>query len=108
MDINGVNNQAIKNYRPQAERTEDPAARADKAKTKDARSGGGDTLRLSHEARLHTAARSTAMQADDMRQERVDALKAQVADGSYQIDNEKIAAKLLQEDVDLFRTLSKS
>jgi negative regulator of flagellin synthesis FlgM len=107
MDIKGVNNQAIKNYRPQTERTEDMAARA--AKAKDARSGGGgDTLRLSHEARLHTAARSTAMQADDMRQERVDALKTQVADGTYRIDNEKIAARLLQEDTELFRTLSGS
>jgi negative regulator of flagellin synthesis FlgM len=102
MDINGLNNQAIKNYRPQAERAEDAAAKAEKAR--DARSGGGgDTLRLSHEAKLHTTARSAAMQADDMRQERVDALKAQVADGTYIIDNEKIAAKLLQEEADLFR-----
>jgi negative regulator of flagellin synthesis FlgM len=102
MDISGLNNQAIKNYRPRTERTEEAAAKA--AKARDERSGGeGDTLRLSHEAKLHTTARSTAMQADDMRQERVDALKAQVADGTYLIDNEKIAAKLLQEEADLFR-----
>jgi flagellar biosynthesis anti-sigma factor FlgM len=43
------------------------------------------------------------MQADDMRQERVDALKAQVADGTYLIDNERIAVKLLQEEADLFQ-----
>jgi negative regulator of flagellin synthesis FlgM len=102
MDINGLNNQAIKNYRPQTERTEEAADKA--AKAKDARlGGGGDTLRLSHEAKLHTAARSAAMQAGDMRQERVEALKAQVADGTYIIDNEKIAAKLLQEEAELFR-----
>jgi negative regulator of flagellin synthesis FlgM len=102
MDIKSLNNQAISNYRPQAERVEDAAAKA--AKAKDARLGDeGDTLRLSHEAKLHTAARSAAMQADDMRQERVDALKAQVEDGTYQIDNEKIAAKLLQDEADLFR-----
>jgi negative regulator of flagellin synthesis FlgM len=102
MDINGLNNQAIKNYSPRAERTEDAAAKA--AKAKDARpDGGGDTLQLSHEAMLHTAARNTAMQTGDMRQDRVDALKAQVADGTYQIDNEKIAMKLLQEEAVIFR-----
>ena len=102
MDINGLNNQSIKNYRPWTERTEEAAAKASKAR--EARSeGAGDTIRLSHEAQLRTTARSTAMQANDMRQERVDALKAQVADGTYHIDNEKIAAKLLQDEVELFR-----
>ena len=102
MDIKSLNNQMINGYRPQLERTEDAAAKAAKAGA--ARPGGeGDTLRLSDEARLHTAARSAAMQAGDMRRERVDALKAQVAEGTYVIDNEKIAAKLLQEEADLFR-----
>jgi negative regulator of flagellin synthesis FlgM len=101
MDINGLNNQRIKGYPPQADRTEEAAAKA--AKAGDARPGGeGDTLRLSQEAILRTTARSTAMQADDMRQERVAALKAQVADGTYRIDNEKIAAKLLLEEAALF------
>ena len=100
MDISGVNNQAIKGYRPQTERTE---GATETSKARGARPGGeGDTLRLSHEAKLHTAARGAAMQADDVRQERVDALKAQVAEGSYHIDNEKIAVKLLQAEAELF------
>ena len=100
MDIKGLHSQTITNYRPQTERTEDAANKA----AKDARPGGeGDTLRLSHEAMLRATARSAAMQTDDIRQERVDALQAQVADGTYRIDNEKIAAKLLQEDAELFR-----
>jgi len=102
MDINGLNNQGITSYRPRADRTEDAAPKG--AKGKEARSEGeGDTIRLSHEAKLRTSARSVAMQADDMRQERVDALKAQVADGTYHIDNGKIAEKLLQEEADLLR-----
>ena len=102
MDIKSLNNPLINGYRPQMERTEDATAKAAKARA--AHPGGeGDTLRLSDEAKLHTAARSAAMQAGDMRQERVDALKAQVADGTYVIDNEKIAAKLLQEEADIFR-----
>ena len=101
MDINGLNNQAITSYRSRAERTEEAADKA--AKGKEARPDGeGDTIQLSHEAKLRTTARSAAMQADDMRQERVDALKAQVAGGTYRIDNEKIAAKLLQEEASLF------
>ena len=102
MDIKSLNNQMVNGYRPQMERTEDATDKAAKAGA--ARPGSeGDTLRLSDEAKLHTAARSAAMQAGDMRQERVDALKAQVADGTYVIDNEKIAAKLLQEETDIFR-----
>ena len=102
MDINGVNSQAIKGYLPQTERPEGVAGET-ATKSKGARPGGeGDTLRLSHEAKLHTTARGAAMQADDVRQERVDALKAQVAEGSYHIDSEKIAVKLLQEEAELF------
>ena len=102
MNVKGLNDQGINSYQPQAERAEETAARL--AKARDMRQGReGDTLRLSHEARLHTAARSTAMQADDMRRERVDVLKAQVANGTYQIDNAKIAANLLKEESDLFR-----
>ena len=102
MDIKGLSGQMINSYRPRTERTEDAAAKA--AKGRDARPDGeGDTLRLSHEARLRTAAHCAALQADDMRRERVDVLKKQVADGTYRIDNEKIAARLLQDEADLFR-----
>ena len=102
MDIKGLRSQTINSYRPQTERTEDAADKG--AKARDARPGGeGDTLRLSREAVLRTTARSAATQADDIRLERVDALRAQVADGTYRIDNEKIAAKLLQEEAELFR-----
>jgi len=102
MDIKELQSQTISNYRSRTARTEDAADKA--AKAGDARPGGeGDTLRLSHEAMLRTAARSAAMQADDIRQERVDALRAQVADGTYRIDNKKIAAKLLREEAELFR-----
>ena len=101
MDIKGLHNQTIESYRSRTERTKDAADKADKAG--DARPGGeGDTLRLSHEAMLRATARSTAMQADDIRQERVDSLRAQIADGTYRIDNEKIAAKLVQEETELF------
>ena len=102
-DIKGLNNSVINNYLPQTERTaESAAARA--AKNSDSRVGGeGDTLHLSPEARLLAVARSTAMQADDVRQERVDILKAQVEDGTYKIDSQKIATKLLQDEAVLFR-----
>jgi negative regulator of flagellin synthesis FlgM len=100
MDITGLNKQTYSRLR--TERPEDAAAKS--AKSGNARLGGeSDTLRLSHEAKLRTAARSAAMQTDDVRQERVDALKTQVADGTYRIDNEKTAANLLREEADLFR-----
>ena len=62
----------------------------------------GDTISLSPEAKLYTEAYSGAMNAPEVRQAKVDAIKARVDAGEYQIDTQKIAAKLLQEEQGLF------
>lgn len=63
----------------------------------------GDRVSVSQNAVLLTEARRTAQASPDVRQEKVDALKAQVADGSYQVDSTKLASKLLAEEGALFR-----
>ena len=45
---------------------------------------------------------SAALAAPEVRAERVDALKAKIAAGDYQIDARNIAEKMLKEDADLF------
>ncbi|CAK7049235.1 MAG: hypothetical protein DELT_00965 [Desulfovibrio sp.] len=62
----------------------------------------GDRVSLSPEAKLRTEAYTTAMNAPDVRQEKIDALKAQVASGEYQPDSKAIASKLLAEEPGLF------
>lgn len=66
-----------------------------------ARTDTGDQLTLTESAqRLLDAARS-AGDASPVDQARVDAVRASIADGSYVIDPERIAAGLLKMDQDL-------
>lgn len=65
----------------------------------------GDRVSLSPAAMLHTAARSAADQAPELRQEKVDGLKERVAAGNYAVDSKKVAEKLLQTEAFLAGTL---
>jgi negative regulator of flagellin synthesis FlgM len=60
-----------------------------------------DRVVLSSEARLRGAALQTAKEAPDVRREKVDELKRQVKDGTYQPDIKKAAANLIRDDLDL-------
>ena len=80
------------------------------AKVKRARTGKGqgqgasaepDRVSLSSEAKLRPLAKQVAMETDDVRAEKVAALKAQVENGTYQIDVRKTAENLIKEDLDL-------
>lgn len=62
----------------------------------------GDSVSLSNEARLMAEANRTAQASPDIRQEKVDTLKAQVQSGTYKMDNERIAQGLLREDMSFF------
>jgi negative regulator of flagellin synthesis FlgM len=54
-----------------------------------------DTVSVSDEAILRTEAYRTAMHTQDIRQEKIEAIKAQIADGTYEVDSRKIAAAIL-------------
>jgi len=75
----------------------------DPQKTQESAKNSGesaDRVVLSSEARLRGAALQTASEAPDVRQEKVDELKRQVKDGTYQPNLKKAAANLLREDLD--------
>ena len=76
-------------------------AQADKDAPKAVQSQG-DRISLSPEAKLRTEAFTAAMAAPEVRQAKVNAIKAQVDSGEYQPDSKKIAAKMLQEEPGLF------
>ena len=64
-------------------------------------SSNADRVALSSEARLRGAALQSANEAPDVRREKIDRLKQQVKDGSYQPDLKKAAANLVRDDLSL-------
>ncbi len=108
MEIKNTLNQ-LDPYRTQL-KTEDAKAAQAKARA-DAKAGTatgakGDRISLSPEAKLRTETFTAAMNAPEVRQAKVDAIKAQVESGEYQPDSKKIAAKLLREEPGLFRPMT--
>lgn len=64
-------------------------------------SATGDTVSIKSSA-LRSAIANEAKAAPDIRQEKVDAIKASIANGTYAIDSKAIAAKLVQAGSELF------
>ena len=62
----------------------------------------GDKVSLSSEAKLRTEAHQAAQSAPDIRWDKVEAIKAKLASGEYEIDNRNVAEKILREEMDLF------
>jgi len=62
----------------------------------------GDKVSFSDEGRLRTEAYKEAMNAPEVREDKVAAIKAQIASGEYEIDSKKIAEGILRDEIDLF------
>ena len=60
-----------------------------------------DGVTVSENARLRSVAYKAAAGADDMRQDRVAALKAMVDNGEYQVDSRDIARRMVAEELDM-------
>lgn len=57
----------------------------------------GDRVKLSQQVRELHAARAAISQMPDIREEKVTAIRAQIEAGTYKVDSEKIAAKMIAE-----------
>ncbi len=100
MEINKALN-GLDSYQAKLEKAEaDAKAKKEKA-AKGKESGESDTVRVSPEAKLRVEAYKTAASSGDIRQEKVDEIKAKIANGTYEIDAKKIAEKIIKEDLDL-------
>ncbi|WP_457570529.1 flagellar biosynthesis anti-sigma factor FlgM [Desulfovulcanus sp.] len=62
----------------------------------------GDKVTLSSTAKLYQEGLKTAKQSPEVRQEKIQELKEKIEAGEYHIDEQKIAQKLVQEDIDLW------
>jgi|GEM_PF-659892 len=98
-------------YQAQMDRTNKPdaarqAAQTGAAKTPQAAAqtaqATGDKINVSFDGMLRTSAFASAMRAPDVRQEKVDAIKQSLDEGTYVIDNRKIATKLVQDEKAIF------
>ena len=85
----------------QAEKNNAARIKAERGDSAQASTSSGDTSTVSTEAKLRAEAYSSAISTPDARTEKVDAIKALVNNGEYQIDTKKIALKLLREDSEL-------
>ena len=65
------------------------------AHTQNAGASRMDTVSVSEEAMLRTEAYRAAMNGPDVRQDKVDALKDRISNGTYQINSRQIAAGML-------------
>lgn len=101
MDINRINSMQISMYR--AESTQEKATDRAKRTKETSSSAQGDKVNLSNNAQLRDVARRTAQEALDIRQEKVDKLKGQLENGSYEIDVRQLAAQLLLDDNEMFK-----
>lgn len=61
-----------------------------------------DSVAFSQDALLLAEATKTAQKAPDVRQEKVNALRVQVQNGTYQVDSSLIAKNLLRDEQSLF------
>ncbi|MGE4291846.1 MAG: flagellar biosynthesis anti-sigma factor FlgM [Desulfovibrio sp.] len=98
MDINSI----VGELNPYAKQKVQEAKRAKNEATTDSKSSeAGDSVQLSSEARLRGAALSEAGHTSDVRSDRVQELKEQVRNGTYQPDIKKAAANLIRDDLSL-------
>lgn len=80
--------------------TDSSAARSAVSNDNNASSRGNtsDTVELSSQARDFDRVRESLQNVPEVDRARVDSIKQQIADGSYQIDTDLIAANILSDD----------
>ena len=97
-DINGVSKSGLPKVTDvsKARRVEEDARAT--AERGGERPAGGDTVALTDSARLLERVEAKLADAASVDVRKVEAIKTEIADGSYQVDDRVIAEKLLQSD----------
>jgi len=74
-----------------------------KAKAKGQATSSGDRVSVSSESKLVAEAAKVAAESPDIRVDRVEALRTQVQEGTYNPDSRRIAEKLVEGELDFLR-----
>jgi negative regulator of flagellin synthesis FlgM len=97
-EAKGVDFMEISNKIPQVQNTARIKSSAKAAASKPTgRPAGADRVELSAKAKELQAAREAIAKMDDMDHEKVARIKAQLKAGTYKVDAEKIAGKMIEE-----------
>lgn len=101
MPIN-INNTGLKNTNidPKSNRPVDNGNNA--GNTPAPAKSGGDSVSLTSEAQQLNSLQEKAMNSSGVDQAKVDRIKAQIENGSYTVDVDRLASKLAQFEGDLF------
>lgn len=98
MEINGLNsNQANASKAKSGQKVSASDAGAKKP-TPAADNSGGETVKISAEAQALNRVSQQLETDAPVNQEKVEALRAAVADGSYKVDPQSVARKMLESD----------
>ncbi len=101
MEINNRINNGLGTYEnAKLEKAERERSKSSESSSSES-SSSRDTVNISDEAVLRTDALQTATSTSDVRREKVEAIKAQIANGEYTIDTRKIATNLVRDDMAL-------
>lgn len=104
MDIQSFSPNAIANRLDPAYANSVEQVQRERSGSDSAVSGSkGDTVSVSQDAVLMNQAARTAQNTPDVRTEQVEALRIQVANGTYKPDSRLIAENLIREEPGLFR-----
>lgn len=104
MEIQAKNNALIDPYAATLEKNSEAIQnRRSKTNEQQVEVNSGDKISVSQDALLLTEARRTAQATPDIRQDKVDAIRMQVENGTYKVDNKLIAENLIREESALFK-----
>lgn len=102
MEIQNTINPLVESYAAELEKSGETRGRI-RAESAGSDAVRGDTVSVSQNALLLTEARRTAQNTPDVRAEKVQALRIQVANGAYKPDSRLMAASLIREEPGLFQ-----
>ncbi|OGP71949.1 MAG: flagellar biosynthesis anti-sigma factor FlgM [Deltaproteobacteria bacterium RBG_13_58_19] len=92
MKVNDINGIGVEQLQPNQTGSVAPATE----KTPESQSGSSlDVIQLSTEARLMQKASQVVAATDEVRSEKVSALKEQVQQGTYEVDSQKVANSMI-------------
>ena len=102
IELDPTQSNRLNAYQQQAEKLAKARQEQGSAQSGQVAASQGDSVNLSQEAKLLAEANRTAKDAEDVRQEKIDMLKAQVENGTYEVDSRRIAEGLVREQLDLW------
>jgi negative regulator of flagellin synthesis FlgM len=105
MEIQNTRPPLLDPYAASLEKNAETLARsaAERADSGASQGQGGDRVSVSQDALLMTEARRAAQNAPDVRTDKVEELRVQVANGTYKPDSRLVAENLIREEPGLFR-----